>query len=73
MGTVIGEYTMGHNEREASSWFDTLKVVGAVVSTSGGINSNHKEIFGNESVKGIGGCKCAKGKKDKSKCICRRK
>ena len=72
MGTVIGEYTMGHNEREASSWFDTLKIVGAVVSASGGINSNHKEIFNNTSVNGNRRCKCGKSKKDKAKCKCSR-
>ena len=72
MGTVIGEYSMSHNEREASSWFQTLKLAGAVVSPSGGNASNHSENFGNQAINGNRRCKCGKSKKDKAKCKCSR-
>ena len=63
---------MSNTEREASSWFQTLKIVGAVVSASPGMNGNQDDIFGNQAVNGNRRCKCGKSKKDKAKCKCRR-
>ena len=71
--TVIGEYSMSSNERLASTWFNLIKLAGAFTSGSGGNTSNHAELFNNKSINARG-CNCGKkGKKDKSKCKCRRK
>ena len=80
--TVIGEYSMSSNERRVSTWFNLIKLTGAVTSGSGGNasnhteqgnTSNHAELFNNQSINARR-CDCGKkGKKDKSKCKCRRK
>lgn len=71
--TVIGEYSMSSNERLASTWFNLIKLAGAVTSGSGGNTSKHTELFNNQSINARR-CNCGKKtKKDKSKCKCRRK
>ena len=71
--TVIVEYSMSSNERRVSTWFNLIKLAGAVTSGSGGNASNHTELFNNQSINARR-CDCGKkGKKDKSKCKCRRK
>jgi len=70
--TVIGEYSMSSNERLASTWFNLIKLAGAVTSGSGGSPTEHSELFNNQSINGRR-CKCAKkGKKDTSSCKCSR-